>query len=257
MFKLEPCVVAVKIAALAHGQHPSAWQQGVGAATRVGDTQFLYQKQNDPWVGFVDLAGTPLPDRFVTLLVNWFKNLRPALAARVLYLSRPRVSGYRLVVDFQSFDTIPQEWPTNHSPVSFLVPHWRSLGGESQIRFRDVKQLDRIRLNHRDQNYRICARSFSGENALLLARLSQEDEYQEVYKGLNHDQRLFFESSLKKAKEQFINDLVGNFNLADTFPGIAHLLMQQENSSDRLKLFAEWSTTAFDVARVRPIYARS
>lgn len=273
MFKLEPCVVFTKIVTLARGQDPGIWQQGIGAGMRIGPVERLHHVPSNPWLGLVDLAGTPLPDRFVTLLVNWFRNLRPELAKEGLYLSRPRVSGYRLTIDFESFEnSIPLKWPqsftTNPSsygygygvgtPVSFLVPNWRSLGGESQIRFRDVKLLDRIRLNHRDQSYRILARSFSGEEALLLARLSQEEDYVEIVKGFNCDQKAFFPELLKRAKSQFLlNNLLGGYNLEDFFPGIAYLLRQQEDHDHRLKLCAEWLATAFDIAPARPLYARA
>ncbi|MBI2473641.1 hypothetical protein HYV70_03755 [Candidatus Uhrbacteria bacterium] len=258
IFTLNPDKVYIQILTLARGEHPDPWQAGVGVKTRVGSATLLYQRQGDPWLGLMDLAGAPLPDRYVQLLVRWFRSLRGELAAHGLYLARPRVSGFRLVPDLEEFQSqAPERWPSSSTPVSYLVPNWRSLGGDSQIRFRDIKQLDRLRLNHHDQSYRAWAHSFSGETALLLARLSQEEERAEVEAGFSHDQRLIFPEALKMARYKFMLDLLGEFDLQEYFPAAAHLLRKIADDSERLQFFAQVVATGFDAPDYRPQYNRA
>lgn len=237
--------------------HPDPWHTGIGARTRIGST-LLYKRQGDPWLGLLDFAEVPLPDRYVELLVRWFRSLRGELAAYGLYLARPRISGFRLVPDLEDFQSqAPDRWPTSTTPVSLLTPNWRSLGGDSVIRFLDIKRLDRLRFNHQDQSYRVNARSFSGEAALLLARLSQEEERAEVEAGLNHDARLIFADALKMAKNQFVLDLLGDFDLQEFFPGATYLLGKITDDSERLQFLAQVLATAFDVGGYRPLYNRA
>jgi len=177
-----------------------------------------------------------------------------------LLLAVPREPGWPFELQLGDLEPLRfKGWPNCGTAVSLLIPDWRSMGGVERVGFSEIKRMEGLELHRRNQAHRLWARSFDGETAMLLARLSKKDNLEQILGQLSPEQQIVFENALELANQNFVMDLTANYDLSRYYPVVKALLAMAQEPQDRLRLLSQFVVDLYhsNESRNRRFYARA